>query len=126
MLVNLRDILPSRATPVCRLASRRATYGPYRPQLDGPFRRAKNGPSQTRRPEVVWFRWLQLYYRTQRQNSREPERSPCCVPSSERVIFDNSSHSITMDGGSKKLERIVLALGCLWPLPLEVNPFTEC
>jgi len=34
------------------LAARRATYGPYRPQLDGPFRRAKNGPSQMRRP--VW------------------------------------------------------------------------
>src|SRR6218665_2035655 len=34
------------------LAARRATYGPYRPQLDGPFRRAKEGPSQMRRP--VW------------------------------------------------------------------------
>src|SRR6218665_984863 len=32
------------------LASRRVTYGPYRPQLEGPFRRAKNGPSQMRRP----------------------------------------------------------------------------
>ena len=40
----------SRATPVCCLAARRATYGPYRPQLDRPFRRAKNGPSQMRRP----------------------------------------------------------------------------
>src|SRR6218665_587155 len=39
------------ATPACCLAARRATYGPYRPQLDGLFRRAKNGPSQMRRPE---------------------------------------------------------------------------
>jgi len=34
--------------PVCCLAARRATYGPYRPTLDGPFRRTKNGPSQMR------------------------------------------------------------------------------
>src|SRR6218665_1961194 len=27
-----------------------ATYGPYKPQLDGPFRQAKNSPSQMRRP----------------------------------------------------------------------------
>ena len=41
----------SGTTPVCCLAARRATtYGPYRPPLDGPFRRAKNGPSQMRRP----------------------------------------------------------------------------
>src|SRR6218665_732483 len=39
-----------KATTLCHLASRRATYGPYKPQLDGPFRRAKNGPSQMRRP----------------------------------------------------------------------------
>ena len=32
------------------LASRRATYGPYRPPLDKPFRWAKNGLSQMRRP----------------------------------------------------------------------------
>jgi len=36
--------------PVCCLAARRATYGPYRLLLDGPFRPAKNGPSQMRRP----------------------------------------------------------------------------
>jgi len=41
---------PAGPTPVCRLSSRRATYGPYRPQLDGPFKRAKNGPSQMRKP----------------------------------------------------------------------------
>jgi len=32
------------------LAARRATYCPYRPLLDGPFRQAKNGSSQMRRP----------------------------------------------------------------------------
>jgi len=26
-----------RPTPVCCLAARRATYGPYRPLIDGPF-----------------------------------------------------------------------------------------
>ena len=36
----------SRVTSVYCLAARRATYGPYRPLLDGPFRWAKNGPSQ--------------------------------------------------------------------------------
>ena len=41
---------PSEAMPVCCLVARRATYGPYRHPLDGPFRRAKNGPSQMRRP----------------------------------------------------------------------------
>jgi len=30
----------SRVTLVCCLAARRATYGPYRPLLDGSFRRA--------------------------------------------------------------------------------------
>ena len=37
---------PSGATPVCCLAARRATYGQYKLSLDGPFRRANNGPSQ--------------------------------------------------------------------------------
>src|SRR6218665_1050522 len=43
----------SKVTSVYCLAARRATYGPYRPLLDGPFtcRRAKIGPSQMRRPE---------------------------------------------------------------------------
>src|SRR6218665_2060978 len=36
--------------PVCCLAARWATYGPYIHPLDGPFRQAKNGPSQMRRP----------------------------------------------------------------------------
>ena len=40
----------TRATPVWCLTATRATYGPYRPPLDGPLRRAKNGPSQMRRP----------------------------------------------------------------------------
>jgi len=35
---------------ICCLAARRATFGPYRPPLDGSFRRAKNDPSQMRRP----------------------------------------------------------------------------
>src|SRR6218665_264249 len=30
----------------------RATYDPYRPPLDGPFRRVRNGPFQMRRPGV--------------------------------------------------------------------------
>src|SRR6218665_1700939 len=49
------------ATPVCRLASRRATYGPYRPHLDGPFRRAKNGPSQMRRPAYIPYRFIRFF-----------------------------------------------------------------
>ena len=36
----------SGATPISCLAAGRVTYGPYRPPLDGPFRLAKNGPSQ--------------------------------------------------------------------------------
>jgi len=36
----------SGATPVCYLAARWATYGSYRFQPDGPFRRAKTGRSQ--------------------------------------------------------------------------------
>ena len=40
----------SRVMPVCCFAARWATFGPYRPLLDGPLRRAKNGPSQMRRP----------------------------------------------------------------------------
>ena len=43
-------VVEMRPTPVCCLAASRATYGPYRPPLDGPFRRAKNGPTQMRRP----------------------------------------------------------------------------
>src|SRR6218665_2535576 len=43
------------------LADRRATYGPYRPPLDGPFRRAKNGPSQMRRPALPYFCLTLLY-----------------------------------------------------------------
>jgi len=42
-----------RPTPVCCLAASRATYGPYRLPLDGPFRHVKNGPSQMRRP-ATW------------------------------------------------------------------------
>src|SRR6218665_2161590 len=41
-----------RVIPVCYLAAtraRRATYGPFTPLLDEPFRRANNGPSQMRR-----------------------------------------------------------------------------
>ena len=40
----------SGAMPVYFLEARRATYGPYAPRLDGPFRQAKSGPSQMRRP----------------------------------------------------------------------------
>src|SRR6218665_413786 len=47
---------PSWGTPVCCLAARRATYGPYRPPLDEPFRRAKYGPSQMRRPDSSGLR----------------------------------------------------------------------
>src|SRR6218665_1494613 len=36
--------------PVYCLAVRRATCGPYRPPIDGPFRRAENGPPQMRKP----------------------------------------------------------------------------
>src|SRR6218665_1644491 len=38
--------------PVCCLAARQTTYCPYRPTLDGPFRRARNGPSQMRKPAL--------------------------------------------------------------------------
>src|SRR6218665_21749 len=40
---------PCRITCRC-LASSWAIYGPYRSQLDWPFRRAINGPLQMRRP----------------------------------------------------------------------------
>src|SRR6218665_3470402 len=39
--------------PVCYL---RTINGPYRARLDGPFRRAKNVPSQMRRP-INWGSW---------------------------------------------------------------------
>src|SRR6218665_3921984 len=45
----------SGAKLVCCFAARRATYDPYRTQLDGPFRRAKSGPSQIRRPEGLFI-----------------------------------------------------------------------
>src|SRR6218665_407104 len=44
------NVAAQGATPVCYLADRRVICRPYRPPLDGPFRRAKNGPPQTRRP----------------------------------------------------------------------------
>src|SRR6218665_1729376 len=42
---------PSRATPVCCLAPMRATYTPYKPPLDGPFRRVKTYQSQMGKPK---------------------------------------------------------------------------
>src|SRR6218665_2416538 len=44
------NVAANQGAPVCYLAARRATYGPHRLQLDGPFRRAKHGPSQMRKP----------------------------------------------------------------------------
>src|SRR6218665_2610319 len=43
----------SGVTHVYCLTARRATFGPYIPLLDGPVRRAKNGPSQMRRPGPI-------------------------------------------------------------------------
>jgi len=37
------------------LAARQATFDPYKPRLGGPFRRAKNGPSQMRSPVYTTF-----------------------------------------------------------------------
>jgi len=55
-----RRAITDRGVLVCCLAAKRATFGPYRPLIDGPLRRAKNGPIQMRRPNASLLELLQL------------------------------------------------------------------
>src|SRR6218665_2495857 len=80
------NVAKSGATPVCCLAARRATYGQCRSLLDGPFRRAKNGPSQMRRP--VYHHW-----------------SNSCLPFEKRLKIQKSGY-LTENFG-----RILIASG---------------
>jgi len=66
---------------VCCLAARRATYGPYRLLLDGKFRRAKNGPSQMRRP------WLTYAYNVESINTKYGD-----IQSLVQPVQDNGAH----------------------------------
>jgi len=50
------NVAAKRVIPVSCLAARQATYDSYSPPLEGPFRRAKNGLSQMRRPAVNMLR----------------------------------------------------------------------